>query len=266
MIKAPATTLRVSRRLWTSFLRVARTASTRLRSLRDEASEANVEQALGKGEESLDYRLEAMTRGYALLRAGFLDFNPRLGRAETAKGAHSKTDELRGVQWRLVLAVAGFEIFLRGRLGIEKPIYKLVELGLKHVALAAPLPVERRSPAHSGTMLEALLELPEPSKGPGLAKFLGLNAPAEKTFKDWLCGRGDTAGWQAHVSLATALRNATAHGALSATRVHRLGLRPAFERLPAILLEFALATLETPVRELSRTHKTTLQTESPLQD
>ena len=203
---------------------------------------------------SIEYRLEAIARGYALLRAAYLDFTPALGRNATSREP-SRLDVVRGLQWRLVLSVAGFEMYLRGRTGREEKIWKLVRHAEPYVLLepppAVPSPRIGSNDKRRSTSLESLLDVPLPTRRSRLAEFLGLNKFEEPLLLDWLRGERTPMDWEEHLHLATALRNVTAHGALSAKKARDLGMRRAFYTLPGTMLSFAAATLEGPVRELS---------------
>ncbi|HEU0074439.1 MAG TPA: hypothetical protein VFS30_10535 [Dehalococcoidia bacterium] len=200
----------------------------------------------------MEHRLAAIAKGYALMRAAHLDFAPALGRNSTARQP-SPLDGVRGSQWRLVAAVAGFEIFLRGRIGREEKIWKLVEAALPMVSLAPPAPIarRRRSAAPQPRTLERWLDFPAASQKSRLADFLGLNKFEEPLLVNWLRGTSAVTEWVEHVAFATALRNVTAHGALSAKKVRDLRLRRPFDVLPTHLFEFAAASLEPAVAALA---------------
>jgi len=65
-------------------------------STREEWSQ-RISEALGGSTASLDYRLSAIARGYALMRAAHLDFTPAIGRNATRREP-SQLDVLRGIQ------------------------------------------------------------------------------------------------------------------------------------------------------------------------
>src|SRR4051812_47852631 len=119
----PGPSLRARRDLWVRWCRLVESASPSRRKVPSEDWSQKVAAALGEATAALEYRLAAMAKGYALMRAAYLDFAPALGR-NTAGADPSKLDAVRGAQWRLVLCVAGFEMFLRGRLGREEKIEK----------------------------------------------------------------------------------------------------------------------------------------------
>lgn len=244
--------LRVRRDLWVRWCRLVEPASPSRRKAPGDEFSQRVAAALGEAAEAIDYRLAAMAKGYALMRAAYLDFAPALGR-NTVGADPSKLDAVRGVQWRLVLCVAGFEMFLRGRLGREEKIEKLVEAAAPFVALEPPPPMPRPRvvPKNAPTKLEGWLDVPPPSKKSRLAAFLGLRPREETLLLEWLRGTSEPTGWTGHARLATALRNVTAHGALSAKKIRELRLKSAFEALPSILFDFASATLEVPVATLA---------------
>lgn len=242
---------RPRRDLWPRWCRVLGSAWSR-RATRSDREAARVVDALGPSTATLEYRLGAMAKGYSLMRAAHLDFEPSIGCGRVS--AHpSRLDRLRGLQWRLVMSVAGFEMFLRGRCGREEKIWKLVASAVSLVSIPPPPPLPRPLAASGGlpASIESLLDIPHgPSDRSRLAEHLGLNKFEEELLLGWLQGTREPAGWEGHVRLAAALRNVTAHGALSAKKVGELRLRGAFGALPIILFDFAGATLEGPVMTL----------------
>ena len=246
-----------ARRVWGQWCRLV---YSRLRAQKAPTVEwsEKIAEALGQGPASLDYRLAAIARGYALMRAAHLDFKPAMGRYATECGP-SRLDTVRGLQWRLVLSVAGFEMFLRGRIGQKDKklkIWKLVKLAIRYVSLEPPPPPMTPPPNRRkgrSTKLESWLDdIPLPTRAVRFAEFFGLNEFEEPVLLGWLRGARKPWGWEEHLQLATALRNVTAHGALSAKKARELRMGRAFDSLPCILLDFAAATLAKPVQDLSQ--------------
>jgi hypothetical protein len=58
-----------------------------------------------------------------------------------------------------------------------------------------------------------------------------------KMFQSWVLAKSPVEAWDKSILLAKALRNMSAQGALSASKVEELGLRQAFAVLPDHLSE-----------------------------
>lgn len=246
----PLVRKRAARSTWGRWIGIIPPYLIRGGGLRSDAPVEQLTEALGTGTDDLDFRLYCISKGHALLRAAFLDHEPAIGRG-TAREAPTRLDTIRGLQWRLVMSVAGMERFLRGRVGHDKRTRELATIA--EALVQSPAPQLKGMPnATSGRRpdLQELFEVPSQqgrSSEQQLARFLGLRSFDEAALLAWLEGR-HAASWSSHVSLAVALRNCTAHGALSAKKAQRLHLRPAFGGLPEILFDFTQRTLE-PVLE-----------------
>ena len=79
--------------------------------------------------------------------------------------------------------------------------------------------------------------------GDAILDFLGVNRTDRDTLKTWLLKEQAIADWSSMALLAKALRNATAHGALSASTAKELGLQAALEKLPTLPQDFAHGAL-----------------------
>src|SRR5207302_1819452 len=78
-----------------------------------------------------------------------------------------------------------------------------------------------------------------------------LNPSNASTINDWMVKGKPIDCWAGAIKLSKALRDATAHGALSASKVLEWHLRDAFEELPARLGHLAAAAL----RQLAQVSK-----------
>jgi hypothetical protein len=167
--------------------------------------------------------LQGLARGEALLSQAFQWSDPTAGRK-------SELAEFRGLQWRLVMAVAGLEIMIKSLIGKEKPGINEFRILEKRLALDAP-PIPAPSLARS--VREKWIE------DERLLKFLSLRGYdleiLRRFFADDNCPFVD--GLAEQLALAKALRNCTAHAALSATKCRQLKLRPTLERLPGVIHE-----------------------------
>jgi hypothetical protein len=141
----------------------------------------------------------------------------------------SDTDRRRGDQWRLVLAFSGFETLAkallsqkgRGGIGVEAFRNLLVGCTLPEYV---PLDV----PEHRESLLEEWFNTEAQDE---LLDFLGLDFGDAKITATWLIKREAMTTWVDGLCLAKALRNATVHGALSASKVVQWKLTRPIRRL-----------------------------------
>ena len=140
-----------------------------------------------------------------------------------AKG--TQTDQNRGTQWRLVMAWCGLEELIM-------TIYKLKngvprdDIGRFLSGIHADSPMSVPPPR----LTKKLLKWREESNL-DILTFLDSRKQAKDILNCWLV-RGQKLNRRADILvLAQAFRHATAHGALSATKVRDWGMRDAFDRL-----------------------------------
>jgi hypothetical protein len=107
-----------------------------------------------------------------------------------------------------------------------------------------PLP----PPTVSESALDKIFRLPQVTDDHPLLAFLDLNPSNASTIHDWMVKGQPVDSWAGAIKLAKALRDATAHGALSASKVLEWRLLPTFEELPLRLGRLAAAAL----RQLAR--------------
>ena len=194
----------------------------------------------GQGGKTKDQLFYSITRGQALLdqAVGWWVSNAVSGPSEPPHaGKEGPAAAMRGLQWRLCMAWAGFEIWMKGLLATEN------------------------TKMDAGTLAQWGQDLPKfdaidaPKSGRGIAQwideegggtvldFLGVNRSDRDTLKAWLLNGQAIVDSAPMVLLAKALRNATAHGALSASTAKELGLQVALEKLPSLLQDFACGAL-----------------------
>jgi hypothetical protein len=164
---------------------------------------------------------DALYRGVPLLQAALGWQDVRVG----GSTAHSTpTDNVRGEQWRLVMAYGGFETVARALLAQPQRaplgLTQLVSL-LARCGLPAHAPLE--VPAHSEAIRDRWFQA-EPDV---LLEFLGLDGEDALAVSRWLADRQPAVSWSAALGLAKALRTATVSGALSASKVKEWKLLPA---------------------------------------
>ncbi len=165
--------------------------------------------------------LQGLARGEALLGQAYQWSTPTAGRKSTLA-------EVRGLQWRLVMAVAGLEIMIKSLLGKGHPgIHEFKVLEERLFIDVSPI----LAPCLSRSAREKWIEDEK------LLKFLSLRKYDLKILRRFLaddnCLSIDSLAEQ--LALAKAFRNCTAHAALSATKCRQLKLRPALETLPNVI-------------------------------
>lgn len=174
-----------------------------------------------KASEELLILLQGISRGQALLEQSCAWSKPSAGRA-------SKLSELRGQQWRLVMAYAGFEIILKSLYGKDHPgieEFQKLEASIEAVENLEPI----ASPRLTKSIKEKWLADEK------LLKFLSFRNYDLKLFKRWMVDGSAVETLAEQLALAKALRNGTAHAALSANKCQQLKLSGALERLPFVI-------------------------------
>lgn len=185
----------------------------------------------------------AFAKGHALLLAACRWKNGSIG---TTPHRPNPTDRARALQWRLVMAYGGFETFTAPLLAGIPSADKVDQLKTlcDDLPLAACPPIA--APLKQSATLKSFLTESGLATGGRLTAFLGLRAGDRAGFERWLGTPGRLDTWPDALRLAKALRNATAHGSLSATKARTLGFLPAFEALPdhlSTVVEAALLKL-----------------------
>jgi len=193
--------------------------------------------------EQVDLILFSLSRGQALMRAVHDWEDPIVGaKPKTAQSS----SHFRGAQWRLVMAYNAFEIvcfalmagkyasaqqrFSEFAVCCEMSLYQ-DRIGLPNQGLATTQQWFDASMAETG------------SKEAYLSGFLGLENGDRKVFQAWFVDAQAIETWEGAVLLAKALRNMTAHGALSATKTKELGLKAAMEEATEILRQLVLGAI-----------------------
>jgi hypothetical protein len=199
--------------------------------------------------EPVDAVVYTLFRGVPLLLAALSWSSPRAG-GSAAKP--TPTDELRGEQWRLVMAFGGFEAVVRAVLahadatGLTPQHFDALTTtcGLPpYSPLEAPALREPERDRWFQTGLGARADL--------LRRLLGLTDADADAVGAWLAEQEAICSWSGALQLAQALRNATVHGALSASKVKEWKLKPAVRTLVNNLATVTAAvlhrlTVETP--------------------
>lgn len=158
------------------------------------------------------------------------------------------TAKARGIQWQLVMAYGGFESVTKTLMALR--VEKKSGLTLAHVKkftskcnnLPPYIPLE--APDTTTKNLEKWLTKSSET-GKELLNFLGLKNGYRNKIKDWLVNSNQIEDWANATMLAKALRNATAHGALSPTKVKEWRLEPAMKILVKNLGDLVVVGLQT---------------------
>ena len=136
----------------------------------------------------------------------------------------------RGRQWRLVMAYAGFEMILKAILQNDKSLgpddFK------KLVVKIDPSRVEIKSPVSGSKRFQEWM-----GKNEKILDFLNVGRGDRSVLKSWILEKKTINDLPTAIALAKALRNATAHGALSAKKCEDLKLSDTIKELPRILFE-----------------------------
>lgn len=197
-----------------------------------------------QGYEQIDLVMVAISRGRSLMEA-VADWEKPVVGAEPATSQDSAY--MRGAQWRLVMAYNAFEIVC---FALMQGKYANVEQRFaKFVACCNAGDYRRNieSPKRERAVIKQWLDIPlssqeEPTVNQTgqesyLLDFLGLYSGDRKVFERWFLKSECVDTWEGALLLAKALRNMTAHGALSATKVREFGLKNGIEELTIVLSE-----------------------------
>jgi hypothetical protein len=192
--------------------------------------------------EHLQTVLIALSKGKHLVEAALAWEEPAAGANSTA--ASNGTSRARGEQWRLVMAYGGFETVRDALLPVQHRFPSYADQA-QHFIQCCDLPAYELllSPDRDCARLVEWLEAEVTLGKSAIISFLGLQNGDAKTFHRWIEGNAVDA-WHIAIQLGKALRNVTAHGSLSASKVHQWGLREAFQRLTDNLGTIVAAALQ----------------------
>ncbi|MEG4350748.1 hypothetical protein QUA74_13475 [Microcoleus sp. LAD1_D3] len=204
-----------------------------------------------KDRKHIDNVMKALSIGFHLTKAAVEWDNPVAG--NTLPNDPS-TANARGIQWQLVMAYGGFESVTKTLMNLRENNSGLSIADVQDFTSKCNLPdyIPLIPPNTDRKDLEkwlTKLSTETPETGDELLNFLGLKHGDRNLIKDWLVNSNPIEDWANATRLAKALRNATAHGALSPTKVKKWGLKPAMEILVknlGDLVVFGLQTLASP--------------------
>jgi hypothetical protein len=190
----------------------------------------------------IDDVIQALSRGFYLTQSAMQWQEPAAGCNATDKP--NATDKARGAQWRLVMAYGGFETTIKTLL--KPPVKHLTPDLIKVFTDKCDLPAYRllTPPDQKQENLEKWLKRPSRQGKSALADFLSLDGGDQKIIESWIVKSTPISSWVEAARLAKAVRNATAHGALSATKVRQWGLENTLLTLSDNLGEIVVAGLQ----------------------
>jgi hypothetical protein len=177
--------------------------------------------------EHLETVLGCLSRGKHLIEAAVRWEAPVAGPRPDSDG--TATDRGRGEQFRLVMAHGGLETFLEALMLLQDRTRREETIRAFLDRCSLP-PYEPLDPPHR-ELTELLKWLSFEEGRQPLTAFLKLNPTDTVTLRTWLVEGTPVADWGGALKLARVLRNCTVHGSLSASKVCRWGLRPAFGAL-----------------------------------
>ena len=168
-------------------------------------------------------RCRQVTRGIYLARAA-LDWD------SPSVGSTGPTADIRGEQWRVMMAWAGLEAVMGAVTKSSKDGHGINKLVLEHACRfsEADLPDQLPAPSSRLKKLQEAREWPDEDGTPGMLVYLGLHRGfARDVLKDWLHAGTPLNSSVELLGCAQAIRHATAHGALSSSGIRNWGIRPA---------------------------------------
>ena len=178
-------------------------------------------------------RIHGIIRGHELIAQARSWVEPSIGSGKTATA--------RGAQWRLVMAYGGFELLAKSLAGgkdggiDEQSLSALIgRLSLPGFEPLAPPPIEKST----------LKEWMDEEDASEVLDFLKMDKGDRNRFDAWLAKQKALTTWTDALLLAKALRNATAHGALSPSKLEEWTLGEVVLRLTEEILRIDEAIFE----------------------
>lgn len=155
---------------------------------------------------------QSLVKGYQLAKAGYQWEQPVAG------GGTERITKARGEQWRLVMTWGGFETVSRVFTGNQTNAAAFGKL-LDKCDLPPMKPIP--GPKIKSSSLERWLNYKPLNRGDAVLDYLGLTHKGVlEAATNWFVHGRDLKNWSETVELARAIRHATAHGSLSASKVH----------------------------------------------
>ena len=177
--------------------------------------------------------VHGIIRGRELLKNAREWAEPEIGQGPSAK--------YRGLQWKLVMAYSGIELLVKSLAAMG-----MGGLGPKEMAdLITKLPLPAFEPIPSPSLEKSSIKAwIEELDQDAVLDFLKTDKGDRSQMQSWLLDQKPCTTWTDALLLAKALRNCTAHGALSPNKVQVWGLSEAFKQLPQALFKIDAAIFE----------------------
>ena len=186
--------------------------------------------------EHIDKVIKCVIRGVRLTEEAINWYEPSIG--DTQK--RGDIDKIRGVQWRLVIAYSGFEITTKALMNnFERGKPLDIPNFIKMCSLPIYNPLDTPNPKKKENLDKWLAKDQD-----AIAEFLSVTAGDKKIIERWIIQANSISSWEDAVKLANALRNASAHGFLSAKKVQDWQLKPGLSTLADNLGEIMAAGLK----------------------
>lgn len=192
--------------------------------------------------DDIDDVIQSLSKGYYLIKSGLEWHEPVIGHTSIDK--LNDTHKARGLQWQLVMVWGGFETIIKTLLKPGTRSLKPEQIKIFIDKCGLPNYNLLTSPDSTRVKLEKWLEITSSDKNSSLADFLTLENGDRKIIEKWIVQSNSISTWVDAARLAKALRNATAHGALSASKVKQWGLQKPLLTLSENLGEIVVAGMQ----------------------
>ena len=163
----------------------------------------------------------------------------------SAGAGNSEIDQMRGIQWRLVMAWSGFEPVLKAALGnankgvSEAKVEKICDC----CNLNDYVMLKKRPPTRD---LQKWIDAEWKQGDSAVLDYFSLtHSDVRKSLDSFLVQSKPITTWVESLQLAKAMRHASAHGYLSANKIRRWGLKSTFIRLTRDVGEVTAAIFES---------------------
>jgi hypothetical protein len=188
--------------------------------------------------DSIDDVIQALSRGFYLIKSALEWQEPAAGHNSIEEP--NDTHKARGIQWRLVMAYNGFEMITKTLL-LKKGTRGLGPDEFSQFTIKCGLNQYNSLPSPNTKLKNLDKWLTKEPEGKTILNFLGVNKKDADIIQQWILQQQHIYTWVDAVQLAKAIRNATAHGALSASKVKQWGLQKPLLTLSDNLGEIVLA-------------------------
>jgi outer membrane protein assembly factor BamB len=186
-----------------------------------------------KDELLISSQVHGVIRGRELIKNSQEWAEPKIGSGPSAK--------YRGLQWKLVMAYSGMELLIKSLFAIERRGIRPDDLK----DLISKLLLPDFGPIASPSLeRKSIKEWIEELDRDAVLDFLKTDNGDRAQLQSWILEQKSCATWRDAILLSKALRNCTAHGALSPSKIEQWGLADAFRQLPSALFMINEAIFE----------------------